>query len=419
MNDTIYGKMSDLLLFAVGFKKGDKVYLKYSRGQEELALKVTEKAYKGGAEYVLQEVIDDRFKAAALLAERENFWFPDYLKAQMAETCSPGWKYIGIFSEIDSDVYEDCDQNKASAFFRDQGIFNKPRQTAIMKNAIPWTLTYVPSAPMAKKAYPGLADDEAIAKYWDAIIRIMRLDHDDPVAFWKEKMERDARRSAYMDSLGATHLHFKSSSTGGAGSDKNRTDLLVGLAKEARWIGGFDQALEGTSFMANIPTEEIFTSPDWRQTEGRVALTRPFTMHHNLGPTPTGAWFEFKEGKVVNYGADEGRDTLKAFFDIDPRACYIGEVALVDPHSPMATEGVTFYNGLYDENAACHLALGKAYPFTLKNPRELSDDELLELGLNTANVHEDMMIGGLNVNVYAVLADGSEKPIIENGKFLI
>ncbi len=415
MNDSIYEKMADLLLFSVGFKKGDKVYLKYSRGQDELALKITEKAYKGGAEYVLQEQIDERFKALALLSDRDVYWFPDYLKAQMAETCSPGWKYIGVFSEIDGDAYEKADQVRASAFFRDQGAFLKPRQTALMKNAIPWTLTYVPSAPMARKAYPGLSDAEAVAKYWDAIIRIMRLDRDDPVAFWKEKMERDAKRSAFMDSLGAKALRFKGFGSGpGSG-----TYLLVGLAKEARWIGGFDQALEGTAFMANVPTEEIFTSPDWRQTEGRVELTLPFSLQHSLGPAPVGAWFEFREGRVVDYGAREGGDTLKAFFDIDPRGRYLGEVALVDPRSPMATEGVTFYNGLYDENAACHIALGKAYPSTLKNPRELDDGELLALGLNVANVHEDMMIGGLNVNVYAVLGDGSEKTIIENGEFLI
>jgi len=413
MNDTIHSKMADVLLFAVGFKPGDRVSLKYDRGQEDIALKITEKAYTRGADYVLAECIDARFKALALLAERDTYRFPDYLKAQMTETTSPGWKYIGLFSDIDADVYESHDQKRASAYFRDLGAFQKPRQDALMKNAVPWTLTYVPSVPMAKKAYPKLGDQEAVAAYWDAIIRIMRLDLDDPVAFWKEKMEKDARRSAMMDSLGATHLRFKGRGPG------NTTDLTVGLAREARWIGGFDKALEGTDFMANVPTEEIFTSPDWRETNGRVALTRPFTMHNSLGPVPVGAWFEFRDGQVVDFGADEGRETLQAFFDIDPRSRYIGEVALVDPHSPMATEGITFHNGLYDENAACHLALGKAYPSTLKTPRELTDEELLELGLNVATVHEDMMVGGMDVDVFARLPDGSERAIIENGKFLI
>ncbi len=409
MNDTIYGKMADLLLFAVGFKKGDKIFLKYDRGQDDLALKVAEKAYLGGAEYVHAESADARFNARAILSGRDSFRFPEHQKAKMAETTSPGWKNVAIMSNIDADAYEGLDQRHASAFFRDLGTFLKPRQEAIMNNAVPWTLTFAPSAEMAKKAYPGLGEAEAVARYWDAIVRIMRLDRDDPVAFWKEKMEADERRKAYMDSLGATHLRFE-----GPG-----TDLRVGLAKGASWMGGFETALEGTPFLANVPTEEIYTSPDWRETSGRVALTRPFTMHHNLGPVPVGAWFEFREGKVVDFGADEGKDTLRAFFDIDPRARYIGEVALVDPHSPMATEGITFFNGLYDENAACHLALGKAYPSTLRGGGDLDDEGLLAAGLNVGTVHEDMMIGGMDVNVYAVLADGGEKAIIENGKFLI
>ncbi len=409
MNDIIYGKMADLLLFAVGFREGDKIYLKYDRGQEDLALLLAEKAYAGGARYVLPEAADARFTALSVRPGRDSNWFPEHWKAKTEETVQPGWKNVAILSEIDADAYEGRDPAAASRFFRDLGAALRTRQEAIMKNAVPWTLSYVPSLPMAKKAFPNLDGDEAIARYWDAIIRIMRLDLDDPVGFWKGKMERDAARSAYMDGLGATALRFT-----GPG-----TDLTVALAQEARWIGGFDHALEGTDFMANIPTEEIFTSPHWAKTEGRVRLTRPFTMHQNLGPVPLNAWFEFKNGRVVDYGADEGAETLKAFFDIDERGRYLGEVALVDPASPMAREGVVFYNGLYDENAACHVALGKAYPFTLRERRELDDEGLLGLGLNTGSVHEDMMIGGDEVDVTAVLRDGTERDIIRGGAFLI
>jgi aminopeptidase len=187
----------------------------------------------------------------------------------------------------------------------------------------------------------------------------------------------------------------------------------------AQWIGGFDETTDGKTFIANLPTDEIFTSPDWRKAEGRVTLTKPFVMHQNLGPIPQKAWFEFSNGKVVDYGAESGKDSLDAFFKIDQRACYLGEVALVDPQSPFAQQGITYYNGLYDENAACHLALGKAYPFTLKERNDFSDEELLELGLNISNVHEDMMVGAKDVDVTALLPDGSSKEIIKNGKFLI
>jgi len=172
-------------------------------------------------------------------------------------------------------------------------------------------------------------------------------------------------------------------------------------------------------FAANIPTDEIFTSPDYRKVDGRVALTRPFVMHQNLGPVPINAWFEFENGRVVDYGADEGKESLDNLFARDERVRYIGEVALVDPHSPFADSGLVFYNGLYDENAACHIALGAAYPSTLKTPGKYSDEQLLDMGMNVSAIHEDMMIGSTEVDVTAICADGSRVDIIKDGVFLI
>jgi aminopeptidase len=178
-------------------------------------------------------------------------------------------------------------------------------------------------------------------------------------------------------------------------------------------------AKTGDLFAANLPTDEIFTSPDFRKTEGRVSLTRPFVMHQNLGKVPINAWFEFEKGSVVDYGADEGKESLDALFARDERARCLGEVALVDPHSPFAKEGLTFFNGLYDENAACHLALGAAYSGTLRTPGDYTDEQLLEMGMNVAAIHEDMMIGSVDVDVTAILADGSLHPVIRDGKILI
>lgn len=409
MNPSIMNKISDLMLFAVGFKEGDKLYLKFENNLRGTALAISEKAYKRGAQYVHLEYDDAIIQAQAIAGRQKDFFFPSFWENKFKEITSEGWKLIALGSESEAHVFEGLDPQRSSRYFQELAKAKETRMKAIMNNAIPWSLTYLPSAPMALKAFPHMSEKEAVEAYWKAIIRIMRLDKDDPVAFWKEKMKKDQQRSRFMDSLKALSLHFK-----GPG-----TDLTVGLAQSARWIGGFDETGKGQPFMANIPTDEIFTSPDWRQTEGRVTLTKPFVMHQNLGPVPQKAWFEFKEGKVVDYGAEEGKETLKAFFDIDPRAAYIGEVALVDPQSPFAQEGVTFYNGLYDENAACHLALGKAYPFTLKETGDFSDEELLNMGLNTAHVHEDMMVGGEKVDVTALLPDGSKKKIIAGGKFLI
>jgi aminopeptidase len=280
---------------------------------------------------------------------------------------------------------------------------------AITSNAIAWTVTALASPAMASRAFPALEVGEAIARYEAAVVDILHLDDPDPSAYWRAKMEEGTRRARLLDSWDLRTLRFR-----GPG-----TDFVLETAREAHWIGGFDKTIAGEAFMANIPTEEVFTTPDARTARGRVALTRPFQMHQNLGPRIEKAWFEFEAGKVVDYGAESGKESLDAFFTLDPRARYLGEVALVDPKSPIARAGFIFHNGLYDENAACHVALGRSYAFTLKDRREMTDEEAFAIGFNPCSVHEDMMIGGPEVDVEAVAADGSVRPLIRGGEILI
>lgn len=409
MYEQYHEKIADLMLFAVSFKAGDKLIINIDYDCRETAKRITAKAYDRGAAYVDVYYNDTFLQAEAIKGKQKDYWFPQYLSEQFHETSKPGWKTIAVLSDAEADVFEGLPGEPSSSFFKALGKIRSERMKALMSNIVPWSLTYLPSEAMAKKAFPDLSTEEGMEKYWEAVIKIMRLDHEDPVAFWKEKMEKDRERSSYMNALAPEYLRFE-----GPG-----TDLKVGVNRNARWIGGYDFTTSGEKFVSNLPTDEIFTSPDCRKAEGRVSLTRPFVMHQNLGPVPERAWFEFKEGKVVNYGADQGKESLDSFFAMDDRACYLGELALVDPESPFAATGITYYNGLYDENAACHLALGKAYPFTLKEQGDYSDEELLDKGMNTANVHEDMMVGGLAVDVTALLENGKEVPIIKDGKYLI
>ena len=409
MYEKYHEKIADLLLFAVNFQRGDKLYLNIDYGYREVAKIIAAKAYGGGATYIDLFYNDTFLHAEAIRGVSGAFWFPRYLSERLSEISKAGWKFIAILSNAEADVFANLPQDRSSAYFKAMEEIKSVLRKAQMSHRIPWTLTFLPSEEMSKKAFPKLSPREGMERYWKAVVKIMRLDHEDPVAFWKKKMEEDWERSGRMNRLSPEALRFT-----GPG-----TDLTVGLNRNALWIGGFDRTAPGERFMANIPTDEIFTSPDWRRAEGRVALTRPFVMHQNLGPIPEGAWFEFQEGRVVDYGAEKGKKSLDAFFAIDERSVYLGEVALVDPQSPFAAAGITFYNGLYDENAACHLALGKAYPFTLKEQGDFSDTELLDLGLNTGNVHEDMMVGGPEVDVTALTAEGKEVPIIRGGEFLI
>ncbi|MBI9107909.1 MAG: aminopeptidase [Spirochaetales bacterium] len=405
MNRKYFDKISELMLFGIDFKEGDKLFIGLDFDCREAAKSLVAAAYARGAAFVDLRYADTFLHSEAIRAGSRGLDFPEYMKACNIEVTRAGWKSVSLFSEAEANVYEDLPTDVAADYFRAYGEIRNLRLKPMMNDEIPWTLTYLPSVDAAVRVFPGLLPEEAVEAYWGEIIRIMRLDLDDPVKFWKEKFDKDAERCSLMDQIGALSLHFE-----GPG-----TDFIVGLNPNASWSGGRTLAKTGELFAANIPTDEIFTSPDWRKAEGRVALTRPFVMHQNLGKVPINAWLEFHEGRVVDFGADEGRESLEALFARDERARYLGEVALVDPRSPFAEAGITFYNGLYDENAACHLALGKAYPSTLKKGGDYTDPELLELGMNTSAIHEDMMIGGRNVNVTAVLADGSKHPIISGG----
>ena len=409
MNQKIYDKIADLLLYSVNFREGDKIRLALDFNCREIARSLAYRAYARGASWVELEYRDQFLQAAAIAGTVSEFTFPAYLHTKLMEGLEPGWKSIAVLSEAEADVFEGLPTDRSTAYFRAYQKSREPRMKALMNNQFPWTLTYVPSPHMVSLAFPDLSPEEGMNKYWEAVIKVMHLDADDPVQVWHEKMLADEKRTALINDLKPVSLHFK-----GPG-----TDLTVGLNAGARWIGGYDYTTSGERFITNIPTEEIFTSPDCRKVEGRVRLTRPFVMHANLGPIPRNAWFEFREGRVTDFGADQGRETLEAFFQLDERSVYTGEIALVDPCSAIASTGMTYYNGLHDENAACHLAFGKAYPFTLTEQRPRSDEELLAMGMNVSTVHEDAMIGGPEVDVTAVLADGTRKDLIRGGKYLI
>lgn len=409
MYEQYYDKLADLLLFGINAESGDKIRMVIDFDCREVARRVAEKAYRSGARYVALHYRDEFLQAAAIQGTYDDFWFPDYVAAELEETAQPGWKSISIRSQGEGEMFRDLPADRAAAFFRAQRQKQQVHMRAVMSNRIPWTVTVLPSPHLAKQAFPDLSEKEGMQRYWQAIVEIMHLDADDPRTVWHEKMVADEKRSRFLNDLSPKALHFS-----GPG-----TDLTVGLNQHARWIGGYDITTSGERFITNLPTEEIFTSPDFRTVEGRVSLTRPFVMHQNLGPIARGAWFEFREGRVVDFGAEEGKETLEAFFAIDERAVYTGEISLVDPHSPIAEQGITYYNALHDENTSCHLAFGKAYPFTLKETGEYSDEELIAMGMNVSSVHEDAMIGGVEVDVTAILPDGSRSDLIRGGKYLI
>jgi aminopeptidase len=253
---------------------------------------------------------------------------------------------------------------------------------------------------------PAFSRPRALDDLWETMKPILRLDREDPVAAWREQSERLKRRSAVLDELSVEWLHFE-----GPG-----TDLWVAIPERAIWVGGPARTPEGTEFLPNLPTEEVFTTPDYRYTTGHVAVTRPVRV---MNKVVEGAWFEFSDGKVVSSGARENAEVLERYFSMDAGAAYAGEIALVDAGSPIFQSGRVFYNTLLDENAACHIALGGSYPTCLEGGEKLSDEELPGIGANVSFVHTDFMIGSEEVDVTARTRDGRDVAVLRDGRFVI
>ena len=252
------------------------------------------------------------------------------------------------------------------------------------------------------------AGPEAVDALWQVLIPILRLDHPDPAAFWVDHGDLLAARADKLNSLHLDALRFT-----GPG-----TDLTIGLMEGSIWHGGPDKTTTGRRFSPNIPTEEVFTSPDFRRTQGQVAFTCPVFVP-SVGKIIENGWLRFEKGQVVEYGALAGKDVLDVYLGMDEGAKYLGEVALVDSSSPIFASKRTFYNILFDENAACHIALGSAYPGCLKGGSSMNEGQLKSAGANTSAVHTDFMIGGPEVQVTGLTRDGRSIPLIEEGLFTI
>ena len=301
----------------------------------------------------------------------------------------------------DPELFKGLPAEKVAAANRALRAARKPFRDAL-ENESQWCIVAIPSLAWAKKVFPGKGDEEAMELMWNAIFAATRMDTANPTAAWEE---HTAKNMARRDKL--NEMHF----TGAHITSGNGTDLHVTFATGAQWEG----VLEWTGktkipFIANIPTEEIFTTPHRAKVNGKVYGTKPYV--HN-GDIIDGFCLEFEDGVVVRHSAEKGDDLLELLLNTDENSRRLGEFALVPASSPINQSGLLFYNTLFDENAACHIALGSAY-----SP-SLPEAELLELGYNPSLMHADVMIGAADTNIVGTTADGEEIAIFENGEWKI
>ena len=299
----------------------------------------------------------------------------------------------------------------------DAGKINRAMQAArsaqkrwremTMKDEVAWSIVAVPTENWAKKVFPALGAEQAVEALWQAIFDVCRVTGGDPVGAWQKHIEATAARRDKLNALGLTALHFVSG---------NGTDLQIGLAEGALFEGAASTTPAGQKFIANVPTEEVYTAPHCRRVDGIVYGTKPYVFNGDL---IEGFWVRFKDGRVVESGAEKNADLLATLLDTDEGSRSIGEVALVPASSPINRSGLLFYNTLFDENAACHIAFGDGYPGTVAGGTALTEAELLERGVNHSVVHEDVMIGAEDTRITGRSREGREIEIFRDGVWAI
>src|SRR5699024_727135 len=287
------------------------------------------------------------------------------------------------------------------------GEASKNFRSYTMNDRIAWSIISIPSAAWAQKIFPDQTEEEAMESLWDAIVKIVRVDKEDPIQAWKEHNETLKKAREVLNERNYTKLHFKAPGT----------DLELELPEGHIWKGGSAHTEGGgVEFNPNMPTEEVFSMPHKYGVNGTVSSTKPL----NYGGSVIDHFIlTFKDGKVVDFQAEQGEDVLKHLLDSDEGARRLGEVALVPHESPVSQSGLIFYNTLFDENASCHIALGKAYPTNIKNGSSMNEEELDQHGVNDSLVHVDFMIGSQELGIDGVKKDGTTEPVFRKGTWAI
>ncbi len=305
----------------------------------------------------------------------------------------------------DPELMKDVDPKKIAKQNKTLSIALNEYRSRLMSNKNVWCVASIPTEPWAKKVFPDVSAEEAVAKLWDAIFKAVRVDEDDPVAAWTTHQANLNKSLDFLNGHKFDSLRYKNSIG---------TDVVVELPKKHIWFGGGDDSLEGYTFVANMPTEEVFTLPHANGVNGKIVSSMP--LNHN-GNLVNNFSLTFKDGLVVDFDAEQGYETLKELLDTDDGAKRLGEVALVPYDSPISNQNILFYNTLFDENASCHFALGKAYPICVEGGNDMDIEALKLEGANDSLTHVDFMVGTSDLQIIGVKNDGTEVTVFENGNF--
>jgi aminopeptidase len=407
VEDTRLQAYADLVVrVGAALEPGREVFLRAEVEHAPVARAVADAAYRAGASRVTVEYADAYVRRSALLhgPEESLRTVPSWVMARLEEFAANGTSFVTLTGNPEPSLLEGVDPGRLTAAPLE---FVHRSRELMLGGVVPWTIVAAPNPGWATQVF-GEPDLDAL---WDAVAIAMRLDDGTPeqvVERWQEHRRRLAARAAAVTALGLDAVRYH-----GAG-----TDLTIGLRPGRIWTGGSLTTNDGRSFMPNLPTEEVFTSPDRNRADGVLRISQPLVMPR-AGVLAEGLVVTFERGRIVDVAGERGVDAVRAELETDEGARSLGEVAIVDGGSAVRAAGVTFHDTLYDENAGSHVAWGQSFPFTVTGGLDLTPDQLLEHGLNVSAVHTDVVVGAPGVSVDGVLADGTVVPLVTDDLWVL
>jgi aminopeptidase len=399
-------KYADVIVkVGLNLREGQRLIISAGITDYPLVRAITKSAYQAGARVISVFYNDDEIEHIRLkMSSREALKeVPTWILQAYLDHAKKGDAFLSISSE-NPDLLSDVDPEAIGIFRKAMGKKFKKVSEYIMRNAINWCVISYPAEAWAKKVFPGVSVKQAQDKLWEAIFQTCRVDQPDPVAAWQTHIQDLKKRSEYLNKKRYTALHYKAPGT----------DLTVGLPRQHQWLAGQSKAENGIAFTANLPTEEVFTMPHKDKVDGMVSSSRPLIVY---GTTVEDFTLTFEKGKVVNITAKKNEAALRKLIETDEGGSRIGEVALVPNSSPISQRGHLFYNMLFDENAASHIALGRAYRFTMKGGPKMTEAEFTKRGGNESLIHSDFMVGSNKMDIDGVREDGTSEPVMRAGEW--
>jgi aminopeptidase len=408
--DELLKKYAQLLVTkGINVQPGDWVKMTIGVDQAPLARLITSEAYRLGAEKVIVKWSDDEVTKLHYLHQRAEILtdIPPYeIEESEDHVLNKRVSRLSILSS-DPGLLDEADPQKVAAFQKAASQAFHAQRRATQNNDLKWTVAAAAGSAWAAKVFPHLkTSEEQVDALWDQIFKTCRVYEDDPIAAWDLHKNTLNEKATILNEIQFDSLHFKAPGT----------DFKLGLPVHHIWTCAESRNPKGEEFIANMPTEEIFTAPDTRRMDGVVRSTKPLSY---AGQLIEGIVVHFKDGKIVDVSAEKGEETIKKLVFENEGGTGLGEVALVPDPSPISQSKITFFNTLFDENASNHIAIGSAYPSTIEGGTKMNEEELRAQGLNISNVHVDFMIGSSEMDIDGIKKDGTIVPIFRNGDWAI